>query len=351
VVAVARRVRRSPASKALLLLALSLTACGGSDVGRPKPAATNVAAADAGDACTAADGLTFGNIMSFEPVAGSPPGLIQNATCDSDPALGLASSSSCTYFNFDNTQSARSCSALPPSPATCRQADGALVPDTFCTTVETVASHEISMGTPNLALSTIPGGRCGVSTSAFHLTGVNVAACYSPTTKKQGWGATIQITFNPSGANSGQSQKAFDASAWDGISFWQHRGSGPSGRAFLFSIQDPYSSNATLATNFTRPPECPNGVFRSDCFVQCSSMDGVPDAQKCDPFGLGVGLTDDWQLVKIPFDKAQQKGFGVPSPLGHLDSTALLGVQFALSAGDWDLWIDDIAFYREAVAP
>ncbi len=350
-VTVVRPVKLSPASSALLLLAFSLAACGGTDLGRPKPTVSTVDTADAGDPCAAADGLTFGNIMSFEPVAGFPAGLVQNATCDSDPALGLAPSSTCTYFNFDAMQSARSCSAMPPSPATCRQADGALVPDAFCTTVETAASNEVRMGTPNLALSTIPGGRCGVSTSAFHLTGVNVAACYSPTTEKQGWGATIQITFNPSGANSGQSEQAFDASSWDGISFWQHRGSGPSGRALLFSIQDPYSSNATLATNFTHPPECSGGAFQSDCFVQCSSKDGVPDAQKCDPFGLGVGLTDDWQLVKIPFAKAQQKGFGVPSPLAHLDASALLGVQFALSAGDWDLWIDDIAFYREAAAP
>jgi hypothetical protein len=59
-------------------------------------------------------------------------------------------------------------------------------------------------------------------------------------------------------------------------------------------------------------------------------------------------MTDQWRYVKLPFAQLQQKGFGVPAPTGRIDTSALLGVQFGLAAGSWDLWLDDLAFYREA---
>jgi hypothetical protein len=84
------------------------------------------------------------------------------------------------------------------------------------------------------------------------------------------------------------------------------------------------------------------------CFQTCHA-DAVTmtDAEKCDPFGLAVGLTSEWRFVKIPFAQVMQKGFGVPSAHGTLDTSELVGLQFALSAGDWDVWIDDVSFYRE----
>ena len=202
-----------------------------------------------------------------------------------------------------------------------------------------------------------------MSNSAFHLAATNIAACYDPTTKQEGWGVTLQVTFNASSGNAGQSAGAFDASAWDGISLWERRGTGPTGGAILVSIQDPYTavtaSASSTFTGFTFPPACdPDGTpdAGADCLIRCSAIPSTkpdprkppaPDATKCDPFGAAVGLTDDWQFVKIPFASAAQKGFGVPSPLGQIDVSALVGLQIALSPGDWDVWLDDIAFYHE----
>ena len=80
----------------------------------------------------------------------------------------------------------------------------------------------------------------------------------------------------------------------------------------------------------------------------CSLLPGAPDAEKCDPFGAAVLMTEEWRFVKLPFAHLQQKGFGVPAPSGHVDPSALLGMQFGLAAGNWDLWLDDIAFFKEA---
>jgi hypothetical protein len=172
-------------------------------------------------------------------------------------------------------------------------------------------------------VSQIPAARCGTSNYAFHLAATNLAACYDPTTKKQGWGATLQLTF------------AFDGSTWDGIALWVRRGSVSSQSAFFATIQDRYTvAAAGCGAAPTVEPADPNAP-------------PPPDADKCDPFGLGVGLTDDWRLVKIPFASTEQKGFGVPSKNGALDPSSIQGIQLVFSPGDWDVWIDDISFYRE----
>jgi hypothetical protein len=126
-------------------------------------------------------------------------------------------------------------------------------------------------------------------------------------------------------------------------------------------MQDPYSASTDSLTGFTHPPACQDGGVSADggtdCFIACEALASLepfdpknpppPDARKCDPFGFGVLLTPDWRFIKLPFANARQKGFGVPSPLGTLDTSALLGLQLGVSAGDLDVWIDDIAFYRE----
>jgi hypothetical protein len=314
VVAVAPGIRGITHGCVLSLVAAAFFACGGADHGRPKaevgtPSAE--ASVDPDADCAVAGNLTLQSITNFEPPPSGPNShLVPTATC----ATGFACS---MYYNFDTEQSPHVCMDGIPSPESCVQADGTPEPDSFCMTTN------IPSPGASVIVAEIPGGRCGVSTHAFHLSGTNIAACYDPTTKKEGWGITYQITFN------------LDASSWDGISLWERRGEASSGGAVLFNVQDQYTVAASgcgaLAATEPADPNNPP----------------PPDALKCDPFGLGVGLTSDWQFVKIPFAKTQQKGFGAPSPIGKLDTTALAGVQFVFSPGDWDVWIDDMAFYRE----
>jgi hypothetical protein len=72
----------------------------------------------------------------------------------------------------------------------------------------------------------------------------------------------------------------------------------------------------------------------------------VADSDKCDPFGLAVLLSDEWRFVQIPFALTAQKGFGKPAPTGQLAASEVTGLQFALSPGSWDFWLDDVSFYR-----
>ncbi|MBN2195081.1 MAG: hypothetical protein JW751_19850 [Polyangiaceae bacterium] len=59
-------------------------------------------------------------------------------------------------------------------------------------------------------------------------------------------------------------------------------------------------------------------------------------------------LTDDWRFVAIRFDEMRQRGYGVPAP--YLDVAMLQGLNFGLERGNWDFWVDDVAFFRETAA-
>jgi hypothetical protein len=313
VVTVPRDFQRRSSGVALVLALAGLgpAACGGTDKGRPSAAVPS----DAGDpnaSCDAAANLTLQSITDFEPAAGSNPKLKPTSDC----AASLKSSG-CMYYNYDTEQSPHVCMTTTPSLASCVQADGTAEPDSFCMTTN------LASPSGSVAVTQIPDARCSTSNYAFHLATTNLAACYDPTTKKQGWGATLQLTF------------AFDGSAWDGVSLWVRRGSTSSQSAFFATIQDRNTvAAAGCGAAATVEPANPK-------------MPPPPDAEKCDPFGLGVGLTDDWRLVKIPFADTHQKGFGVPSPTGALDASSIQGLQLVFSPGDWDVWVDDIAFYRE----
>jgi hypothetical protein len=61
-----------------------------------------------------------------------------------------------------------------------------------------------------------------------------------------------------------------------------------------------------------------------------------------------VTLTEDWTFYALPWNALNQKGFGVPSLLGRVDSGNIKGVTLLITPGDWDIWIDDVAFFRTA---
>jgi hypothetical protein len=308
----------------VLAAAFPFAGCGGTDEGRPS--AEVATDSGASDPCKADQGLVFQNILNFEEEAGT-------ASCDLALEPNAGAASQCPYFNFDIDNSPRQCPI--PDVKDCKLLDGTQAPPEMC--VKSVPGIGSTLrNTP------IEGGsRCGTSRSALHLTGQNLAMCVSPTTMRQGWGATLAIRFNLS-TTSGQPDHPFDASAWEGLSFWVKNGGNPAaGTAILAGVQDPYT--ALGPPNPKKDDGLP--VYEMN---YCSTATIDADANKCDPFSIATLLTDEWRFIKIPFDRMQQKGFGKPTPTGKLEVSALTGLQFGMSAGNWDFWLDDIAFYRVA---
>jgi len=160
----------------------------------------------------------------------------------------------------------------------------------------------------------IPGGRCG-SLRALHVTGSGFLD----------WGATVGVSLNYGPNDAGTpDDRAWDASAYRGVTFWARVGE-TSGNEVRIGISDEYANPAGGLCMI-------GGGQGKDCY---------------DSFGIDLPRLDTtWRKYKIAFSSLTQRGFGVPSPKGKLDTTSIYHIEFATPAGAvFDFWLDDISFY------
>ena len=152
--------------------------------------------------------------------------------------------------------------------------------------------------------------RCGVSHSALHV----------KATKLADWGANIELDFK-------DATNGFDATGYDGFSFWVRRGEGSSGRSMLALVLDPFTA-APFDTSMM--PFCGDGMGEQTSAIRSatrwvSTKSGASLrclSRRCAKKGTAR------------YRRARQEG--------------ALGFKFSLGVGDWDLWLDDIAFYKAA---
>jgi len=120
-----------------------------------------------------------------------------------------------------------------------------------------------------------------------------------------------------------------DASAFDGLAFWGRVAPG-SRTTVRVELADAATDPAVL--DETGAPVC----------NPSPTLDTLETG--CDHFGAHVILNGDWQYVTLPFTELRQAGWGRPVP--GLDLSGLRGLVITYGAGAWDLWIDDLTFYR-----
>jgi len=129
------------------------------------------------------------------------------------------------------------------------------------------------------------------------------------------WGGGLGTTFP---------DRPKDTSAYDGVAFWAKK-SPASFSALRLGVADVHSS--------------PEGGY-------CDPTAPDRDPNRCDDsFGGFVVLSDDWRFYAIDFVEMRQGGWGKRAP--SLDVSKLYGLNFAYQAGNWDIWIDDVSFYRK----
>jgi hypothetical protein len=163
----------------------------------------------------------------------------------------------------------------------------------------------------------IPGGRC---TSKFSL---HISA-KGFTSWGAGFGSDIAYGLDGAAADAGTPRGSYDASAYTGIVFWARSEPG---------------SKPGLRLNVPDQNSAPEG---KKCVVDMTNM----DPNRCyDDFGQTIGITTSWDLFKLPFAEMKQRAFGLKADA--IDKAHLYGLQFQAPAGvDFDVWIDDIAFYK-----
>jgi hypothetical protein len=114
-----------------------------------------------------------------------------------------------------------------------------------------------------------------------------------------------------------------DFSQWEGVFVWARVG--------------PYSADTVkvrVADKLTDDKGCVCNPYTN----QNDPGDG------CDKFSAFVGLDGTFRAYLVPFDRMQQGGWGMRSP--GLDTSDLFSFALEYGRGSWDLWIDDIGFYR-----
>ena len=150
------------------------------------------------------------------------------------------------------------------------------------------------------------------------------------TPPKGGWGCLIGCNLNN-----------YDASEWEGISFWirQEAEAGSVGTAFV-SVSDDHT-DARAADPVTGAAPC----------EQDSDPETGSTAEQCDSFGMGVAVYTDWTFYALPFAKMRQRGYGKGvSQKVFLEEGLkdLWGLKFDFTpTQDWNIWLDGVAYYKK----
>lgn len=117
---------------------------------------------------------------------------------------------------------------------------------------------------------------------------------------------------------------ADDMSGWEGIAFWGRKGPGSQSDVRV-RVSDVNTDEASCRCNpFTDENDTTDG---------------------CDKFGSHVLVDDTFRVFLLPFSEMQQGGWGQGQP-GGIETSEILSVGFDYGRGAWDLWIDDVYFYR-----
>jgi hypothetical protein len=291
------RLERGPALAVALLFCL---ACVDSRTGRPQTLASVPAQPDPGSGpflCSVADGLELRSIEDFELGAAGAGWFTNNNVCESCQPI------------IDDLNDVVAQLAAFPADQTLLAKRGSLLDELAPCRTACQASQQPSIFDKPLPAERIPwGARCG-----------SFWALHARTAQLTGWGGNLAVRFTP----------PFDAHDYKGIALWGRVAPG-SRNSLRVELADRYTDDKFLL---------PDGT--SACNAT-ATLDSLPTG--CDRFGGYAVLDADWRLFLIPFVELRQAGWGKRAP--GLDLAALRTLSFTWGPGTWDIWIDDVAFYR-----
>jgi hypothetical protein len=184
-----------------------------------------------------------------------------------------------------------------------------------------VESHDKTEGCRLFYVAPIPGGRCR-SQYAARLTMAGLSD----------WGANIGFSLDAAAGTNGTVDEPFDASPYTGIQFWAKSGTKPF--SFQFKVVDVSGDPA-------------GGI--------CTADAGSTDPRACYvPFLDSKPADATWRLYRIPIGQLMRAtpltgASGPAKPELTQVFQLLWGIPPDPQPGQWDqfdLWIDDVAWYR-----
>jgi endoglucanase len=130
---------------------------------------------------------------------------------------------------------------------------------------------------------------------------------------------TGAIVFSGMGMNFVDPKDQYDASKYNGISFWAKRGENSTGKLRL-KVPDVNTD--------------PDGGVCTECF---------------NDFGLDMNVTPEWKQYIVPWKSMKQMaGWGAPQKK-HITPNKIYGIQFQVNVpgSSYDIFIDDLKFVCE----
>lgn len=155
------------------------------------------------------------------------------------------------------------------------------------------------------------GGTFEMSPGGADSTGM--AARYKGTVAAGGPGVNV---FSGMGVNFLDPKDPYDASKYQGVSFWAKKGPGSTGKVRL-KVPDVYTD--------------PDGGHCTECF---------------NDLGMDLTLTEEWQLFTVPFYGLKQEKYWGKPKRSEIDSSGIYGLQFQVKepGAVYDIWVDQIRF-------
>jgi hypothetical protein len=145
-----------------------------------------------------------------------------------------------------------------------------------------------------------------------------------------GWGGSFGKGLRPQ----------VDGREWEGIVVWARAVAATSSENSLrVSVSDKWTDDKARAERL----DVVSGDVDENLVCTPDIKESDP-ANGCDKFGYSFAVNDTFQAYLIPFHEMRQGGWGMYRP--SLDLSEVWAVTISYEKGLWDIWLDDIGFYR-----
>jgi hypothetical protein len=131
-----------------------------------------------------------------------------------------------------------------------------------------------------------------------------------------------------------------DGTDWDGVVVWARSVAATGSEGSLrVSVSDKWTDDKAREERL----DVVNGEVDEELVCTPDILESDP-SNGCDKFGYQFAVNDTFRPYLVPFEEMRQGGWGMYRP--SLDLSEIWAVTIAYEKGLWDIWIDDIGFYR-----
>jgi len=145
-----------------------------------------------------------------------------------------------------------------------------------------------------------------------------------------GWGGSFGKGLRPQ----------LDGRGWDGVVIWARNVAATGSEGSLrVSVSDKWTDDKAREERL----DVVSGEVDEDEVCTPDIQESDP-SNGCDKFGMQFAVNDTFRAYLVPFDEMRQGGWGMYRP--ELDLSEIWAVTVSYEKGLWDIWLDDIGFYR-----